>query len=299
VDLNQLAVFVKVVDSGSMTKAAALLKQPKSRVSRRIATLEKLLRVSLLYRNTRQLSLTQAGRTLYERCRHSIYELERATEVLHESSHEVSGPLRVTASEDIGSSLLGPLIVELGKLYPKLSIELILANEVMDLVKDGIDLALRIGPLEDATLKARLVGYVGLILVASPNYLSSHPPISKVSDLSQHSTLFFNVGEEKNSWKLKPRGKRETRVEIHTRHSANHPNILLALAIAGQGVALIPEFICVDALASGKLVRILEEYETVPAPVHFVWPAHRETNPKVRAFVEQGLKQLSQYLPTK
>ncbi|MBC7693487.1 MAG: LysR family transcriptional regulator [Methylotenera sp.] len=297
-NLNQIAVFVRVVDSGSFTRAAQYLKQPKSRVSRTIATLEMDLGVALLYRTTRQFSLTEAGRALHERAKPHIYALEGAAEFLKEASREVAGVLRVTTAEDLASALLGPLIAEAGTLYPKMTIELELSNQVVDLVRDGIDVAIRIGPLEDTTLKARSLGSVALILVASPDYLKSAGSLRELSDLEKHPALDFATdGDGKEDrWKLRARdSKKSESVKIRVQCRSNNPKILLDLAEAGQGIALIPEFLCLEGIKNGRLRRVLEKYASVPSPVHFVWPSQKEANPKVRAFVDLGLRRLSRY----
>lgn len=294
-DLNQLAVFVRVVDSGSFTKAAKALLQPKSRVSRRIAALEKELGTSLLYRTTRQFSLTEAGRELYQRVRNEVYSLAQAKDFLQGSANEVSGTLNVTASHDVGTHLLGSLIAELHEQYPKLSVQLHLSNTPVDLVKEGIDLALRIGALKDGTLKARPLGKIALILVASPEYLKKSSKIEKLKDLAEHPALAFTVETTGNTWVLRTKSGKDEKVSVQILCRSNNPRVLLDLALAGKGVALVPEFLCVDAIKEGKLVRVLRDYFTRPATIQFVWPSQTEANPKVRAFIEIGLKRLQGY----
>lgn len=293
-DLNLFSTFVRVVDQGSFTKAARLLKQPKSRVSRHIATLESKLGRPLLYRSTRQLSLTETGRGLYESIKSHIYSLEGSTENLSAGSHEVSGVLKLTVAEDLGSMLLGPFLAELTRRYPKLAIDLHLSNQIVDLVRDGLDVAIRIGDLEDTSLKARLIGSVTSKLFASPKYLKSAPEIKRLSDLADHATLHFEPEGQDNTWTLL-RGGREQSIQIHPFCKANHPKILLDLAVAGRGVALIPEFLVVDELKRGTLVQVLPELTGERTPVHFVWPAQKGENPKLRACVDVGVEILANY----
>lgn len=295
-DLNELAVFVRVIDSGSFTRAAIYLKQPKSRVSRRVAALEKRLGAPLLYRTTRQISLTQAGRILYENARQHIYLLESTPEIISEHSKEVAGILRLTAAEDLGSTLLGPLLAEADRLYPKLTFDLILSNDFVDLVQEGIDLAIRIGALEDTTLKVRSLGTLSMILVASPAYLKSARPLSKLVDLVRHPTLSFAPSEHESVWILQETASlRQETVKISPRVRSNNPKVLLDLALQGRGVALIPEFMCKDHLKSGDLKRVLHSYTAIPTPVQFIWPAHKDTSPKVRCIVELGVRRLRKY----
>ncbi|MEW6057713.1 MAG: LysR family transcriptional regulator [Bdellovibrionota bacterium] len=295
VDFNKLAIFVRVVDHGSITKAAKFLRQPKSRVSRNIAALEKELGQPLLYRTTRQFNPTEAGRALYQACRLQVYELEAAAASLKEGSNEVSGILRISAAEDMGSLLLGPLIADFKALHPKVSTEVYLSNDIIDLVKEAIDLTIRIGELEDTGFKARTIGHTASILIASPGYLKSAPKISSLSDLAHHPALVFIPDSHGTHWLLTTNGRKEEKVRFQAHCRANNPKILLDLALADQGVALIPEFLCIEALQEGTLKRVLKPYETLPDPIHFVWPGQRETSPKVRAFIDFGLKKLSRY----
>jgi DNA-binding transcriptional LysR family regulator len=295
-DLNQLAVFVRVVDQGSFTKAAKALKKPKSRVSRNIAALEQRLGVPLLYRSTRQLSLTEAGLSLYRDSKDHVYGLESVTESLRSDPKEVSGVLKLTAAEDMGSMLFGKFISELTEKYPKLRVELHFSNDWVDLVKEGLDVALRIGELEDTTLKARRVGWITSILVASSSYLKNAPKLDSLKDIGNHPTLCFSSGEEEDEgvWTLSGQGK-QSKVQITPLCQANNPKTVLDLALAGKGVGLIPDFLCIDLLQQKKLVRLLPAFSTRPVPVHFVWPQQRGSNPKLRACVDFGVENLARY----
>ena len=297
-DLNKIAVFVRVVESGSFTKAARILRQPKSRVSRRVAALEKELGTVLVYRTTRQFSPTEAGYALYHRCKDQVYQLEAAARSMEEHSGEVFGTLRLAATEDFGSALLGPLMAEVSAAHPKLRFDVLLSNEIVDLVRERVDLAIRMGELEDTSLKAKRIGSASFVLVASPEYLKRSSPVASLSDLSSHSTLFFapSPGDE-NMWTFtKPGGgKREYSVRVEPYCRTSNPKVLLELALAGKGIAFIPEYLCVDSLNSGALKRVLREYKSAPEPIHFVWPAQWESLPKVRAFIDIGAKFLGNY----
>ena len=293
-DLNQIAVFVRVVDKGSFTLAAKFLKQPKSKVSRYIAALEQELGTPLLYRSTRQLSLTEAGTHLYEKTKEHIYGLEGVNTNGGGESGEVSGVLKLTAAEDLGSMLLGPFVAELTKLHPGLRVSLHLSNNMVDLVKEGMDVAIRIGEMEDTSLKAKLIGWISFILVASPHYLKKVSEIKTVSDLSDHPALNFSPEGELQQWILF-KDRKQHKVKINALCSANNPKTLLDIAIAGRGVALIPEFLCVDGLLHKKLVRVLPGYSTKPVPVHFVWPDQKGNNPKLRACLDFGTPYLGKY----
>lgn len=294
-DLNELAVFVKVVDFGSFSRAAAALRQPKSRVSRRVAALERELETSLIYRTTRQFHLTDAGRTLYEAARTHVYELELLPQALREHAKDVTGTLRITAAEDFGSVLLGPVIAEVTEQHPKLAVDLRLSNEFLDLVREGLDLGIWIGDLGDSTYKRRLLGHVSLIPVASPEYLGHAPKLEVPQDLTRHKILAFAAETDGTTWHLQRRGRTEDVARLQVACRSNNPRVLVDLALAGKGVALVPEFLCVDALARGSLVRVLSPCATRAFPIHFVWPGQRTTSPKVKAFLSVAMARLGKY----
>ena len=295
-DLNRLSVFVKVVDKGSFTKAADALRQPKSRVSRHIAALERDLGVPLLYRSTRQFSLTEAGRALYSDVRDHVYALEGATDSLATDPKQIAGLLKLTAAEDLGSTLLGPFVAALTKKFPELVLQLHFSNELVDLVKEGMDLAIRIDELEDTTLRARKIGTIAFGIVAAPAYLKRAPVIRKLEDLAYHPALSFSTLTEGDVWHLVRQDKSRRTVRVQPRCRSNNPKSLLDIALSGQGVALLPEFLCFEALRSKALVRLLPEYSTRPVPVHFVWPAQRGRNPKLHACVDFGVEYLARFL---
>lgn len=294
-DLNQIAVLVRVIESGSLTRAAEILRQPKSRVSRRIAALERELGVTLIYRSTRQFSPTEAGLQLYRQCRQQVYDLEAAARSLQDDANEISGTLKITSTVDMGTVLLAPLLSELTSLYPRISPSLFLSDDIVDLVKEGIDVAIRFGYLKDTTLKARAIGSAPFILVASPAYLGRSPAIENVSDLTQHACLVLGEPNRVLSWNLKEGGQREDTAAVSPSIGSNNTRVLIDLTLAGKGVALLPEFMCADALREGRLQRVLSRHATDGFPVNFVWPATRETSPKLRAFIDLGLKRFAKY----
>lgn len=294
-DLNLISLFVTLVEAGSFTKAGKLLKQPKSTVSRRVAILERELGVTLLYRTTRQVQVTPAGLEFYETCRQQIFGLQTAMENTKGALSEIQGTLRITAVDDVIAALFTPLLIEVKKKYPKLVVEVSSNQHFVDLIRDGYDLALRIGNLKDSSLIRRPLGQFSSKLYASPAYLNKSDPIKKLSDLRNHKTISFQAAGE-NIWKMRA-AKKEEAVEVFPSFKSNSPKLALELALAGQGIVLLPEWLCADALRSGKLKEILEQYKTAPIDIQFVWPAHREMNRKIRAFVDIAAKKLVNYFP--
>jgi LysR family transcriptional regulator for bpeEF and oprC len=284
IDLNQILIFVKVVESGSFTKAAELLKQPKSRISRRLAVLERSLGTQLIYRTTRQMQLTETGKDYYRRCSPLIEDLENANNAMTTHAEEFSGILRITAPEDYGKSILAPIIDDFLKKHPKMKVEMVLAGAYLDLVKESIDIAVRIGHLKDASMKSKKITTITSILVASPSFLEKHPPLTKPDHLGKVPCLVFQLGT-RGHWKL-IRDKQEAKVKVQGPISANSPDFIYHLALLGRGVGLIPHFLCEEALASGHLVHILKGWTSEPAPIHLLTPAQKEIPAKTKAFMD-------------
>lgn len=284
IDLNQILIFVKVVDSGSFTKAADLLKQPKSRISRRLAALEKALSTQLIYRTTRQMQLTESGKEYYRRCAPLIQDLENANDEMSTQVEEISGTLRVTAPEDYAKFILAPLIDGFLRKYPKLSIEVILSGAYLDLVHESIDVAIRIGKLKDASMKSKRLSSIHSILVASPSFLEKNIPLTSPEHLEKVCCLSFRI-DSKNQWKLF-KDKQETKIKVQGPVAANSPEFIYHLALLGRGVGFLPTFLCEDALRSGKLIHVLKGWEMEPIPVHLLTPVQKNIPARTKAFMD-------------
>jgi DNA-binding transcriptional LysR family regulator len=284
-DLNPIHTFVRVVETGSFTQAAQLLKMPKSRVSRQVAQLEHDLGVQLLYRTTRQISTTDSGLAFFRKCQPLIRQLEGAADETQGDSTEVSGLLRLSAPED-AASLLVPLLTEFSRLYPKVSFDLYLTDEILDLVRTGTDIGLRFGQLRDSALLGKRLGETRFELLASPEFLKTRSPIRHASDLHPTEWIAFTPALEGGEIQLQgPRGT-SVRLKAESRYQANSAIVVRELALAGLGVACIPTYFCRNDLESGRLHRVLPGYHTAPEPVQFVFPAQRGRVPKVHQFVE-------------
>ncbi len=293
-DLNQIRTFVRLVQAGSFTKAAELLRQPKSRVSRRLSALEKELGVQLIYRTTRQFQLTEMGRVYYERAQGLIEGLESLSTEVSEATAEVSGLIKITASDDMGVKQLPLILDEFSKQYPQVRFELLLTQAYVDLVKESVDVAVRIGILKDSSLRVRKVGIVKNIFVATPGFLERY---RQWEDLSQFSSLPF-VGltvMPKLEVFRGAEGKKMT-LKPNLVCTANNPAMLVEMALLGKGVAFVPEFLCVDHLRSGRLVHIYKSLRGNEVPVSIVTPEQKEVSLKVKKFSEFAAKRLKEIL---
>ncbi|HRO67281.1 MAG TPA: LysR family transcriptional regulator [Pseudobdellovibrionaceae bacterium] len=293
-DLNHLTVFMKIVESGNFTRAARALEVPKSKVSRTLSQLEKDLGVQLIHRTTRHFQLTDIGRGFYERCRGPLAGLEAATVDLKESLSEIQGRIRLTSAQDLGSTLLPGPVNEFSRLYPKIQFEVILSQESLNLIRESIDIAVRLGELRDSGCKAHKIGHVSLILVASPQFLESHSSLTDLSDLENAPCLGFEALKSRG-WVFR-NGKEKRALKILPAVSTNNPEFTLRLALKGLGVALLPDYICRDFLQTGALAHLFKDWKGETVPVSLVFPYRKRMPVHVRKFADFLLARLKSSL---
>lgn len=290
-DLNKLRLFIQVVESGSLTKAAAALRQPKSRVSRHIADLEANLNAQLLYRTTRKIQLTEHGRLFYEAAQKQIKELEELRDRFSGSAQKIEGLIRITAPTDLGGWCLPAIIDDFVRMYPKVEFEVLLSQQIMDLVAEGIDVALRIANLKDSTLRVTKIAEIDSVLVASPQFLERHEDIHSLSQLPKLPCLDFLL-PRKGQWGLFKTDNEEQIVTVYPKLAANDPVMVRDLVRAGHGISLLPEFLVREDLHGGKLVHILKPWMGRSAPLHVVLPGQKEVPLRVKTFRDFLIRQL-------
>lgn len=290
-DLNDLAIFAQVVQSGSLTAAADALGMPKSNVSRRLARLETELGVRLLERTTRKLHLTEVGALYYEHCRRILEEAEHAELSVQQRLAAPRGLLRISASHSVGQGLLAPIVGEFLARYPDVQLQLALTNRRVDLIEEGFDVVLRIGTLEESNLVARYLGDSVLQCYAGADYVARHGQPQSPQELKQHSCLIMSDMPQADRWTFVGPGGRET-VTVPTRAAVNDFSTLCRMAAANAGIALVPNYLCEPGLHSGRLVPLLPEWTLAPTPIHAVYPSHRGATPKLRALLDFLVEQL-------
>lgn len=289
-DLNEAAVFVKVVQVGSFSAAARQLGLPTSTVSTRVARLEKRLGITLLQRTTRRLNLTEAGAAYYHHASLGLGYMLEAEAAIDEARKQPQGRLKVTAPADMGDGLLGGLIERTQREYPALEVELLLTDRFIDLVAEGIDVAIRAGELQDSSLVARSLGNIRWALFASREYLKKSPPLEEPQQLHAHHCLQFTpMGRD--SWDLSS-GRSHITIPLPGRTMANSIGVVQSMTENGLGVALLPTFTCKPGLASENLVRVLPEWQGRADPIHLVYPRQRFMPPKLRAFIDLAQAEL-------
>ena len=283
---NALATFVKVVEQGSFARAADRLSVSTSAVSRQVAELEAHLDVRLLNRTTRRLSLTEAGQAFYERCVQLLADLEETESSVRSTAVEPKGTLRVTCGVTFGERYLAPAIAEFAGLHPQVSFDVDLSDRVVDLVEEGFDLAIRIGPVGNQALVSRRIGSTQFVCCASPAYLARHPAPVTPADLEQHACLGYTYAAVTSAWTFESRDGTRHTPRILPRHRLNNGRMLAELAAAGLGIVLEPDFIVAPEVRSGRLQRLLADYQPPRSPIAAVYPSRRHLSAKVRSFVD-------------
>ncbi|TPI32463.1 LysR family transcriptional regulator [Mesorhizobium sp. B2-1-8] len=292
VDLNDVVVFARVVEAGSFTAAARLLAMPKTTVSRRVAALEREVGVRLLQRTTRSLNLTDAGRSYYEQSSQGLRAIEEANLRLAEARAEPSGTIRVSAPVGFGSYFLIRAVVDFLELYPKTNVELRLTDDKLNLVEDGIDLAFRTGTLQDSTLIARKLGATRRLLCASPDYLTRYGMPESPADLARHRCVIAGPSASVAHWVLDGPQGQETAV-VAGRFAANEMQAVVAAALAGFGIAQLPQAMAEGLIDQGRLQRVLDDYTTPAGGLHVLYPSSRHLSPLVKAFIELAAERIS------
>ena len=284
IDLNRLNVFKVVVLTGSFSKAALQLKIPKSRVSRQISALEAELKVPLIYRTTRSFQLTDAGRELYQNALPHLTELQDALSFLGDTRSNLQGLVRVTVPEDIGVELMGQICAEFTQLYPRIKLDLIIDNRYVDLVKEGVDIALRIGKGKDSTLTAKRIGTTRLGIYAASSLLQKFPKLREPQDLQALPFLSF-FGSSTQTLKLKgPKGS--LAIKLEPMFASNNFFTLKRMALSGNGFTLLPSYLASRELSDGSLVNLLREYRGDESPIQLMFPSQKNMPPRIRTVID-------------
>ena len=291
--LDDLATFERVVRLGSFTAAARALGRSKSSVSAQVARLEDVLATRLLERTTRQIRLTQAGRAVLDHCQRMVAEADAARGAAASAQREPSGILRLTAPTLLGESMVGPLLVAFLRRHPRVRAELRLTEDNVDLVAEGMDLAIRIMPRSSALLRMRVLGTARSIFVASPSYLQARGTPRTAADLRRHDAVVVGDGLGER-WPVARRGS----VALDgARVCANSLTVGLHFAVQGLGVAWLPAFLCQPHLQRGELRQILQPLTPPAYTVGAVWPAQKHPLPRTRAFVALLLEHTARRAP--
>jgi len=286
-DLRTLAIFIKVAERKSFVRAAADLDITQSGVSNAIKRLEEQTGTRLLARTTRRVSLTEDGAAFFERCRQALADIEEAELVLRESRQKISGNLRVDMSIAFGRLKIVPLLSSFQAEFPDIRLSLTFTDRYIDLIEEGIDVAVRLGVLHDSSLIARRLTAAQFKLVATPGYFAKHSKPKTLDDVGKHNCLAFTSRDTRltRDWRFLV-GGRETTLTPRGNMSFSDGGALCEATCSGYGLAQMHDYYLDTEIARGKLISVLDEFKPKADPIWLVYPPTRHLTPKVRAFVD-------------
>ena len=284
-DLNDMMLFIAVIDAGSFTLAADRLNIPKANLSRKISRLERRLGVTLLERTTRSQHITEAGKNYLAHCRRIHLEVDLAEASIAQILNKVEGPLKIGASVGIGHEVLKPVLGQFMRQYPQINLQLDLLNRRVDLIEQGFDLVIRIGTLEDSRLIAKRLGQVSRKIYASSEYLKRCGTITSIEQLDQYEFLLMSSVQSDGRVALNS-GKQRREFRVTPKMLVDDFLILKQMAIEGVGIAIIPDYMCHQEVKAGTLIPLFEDWGMPDVEVYTLYPRHRSNIPRVKVFLE-------------
>ena len=283
--LHEIEVFIAVADAGSFVKAGSRLRLSPPAVTRAISALEDRLGARVFNRTTRSLTITDVGQRFLESARRVLLELDTAEKEAVGEAAVPQGDLKITASVTFGRSALAPVVGDfLGK-HPRVTVSVLLLDRIVNLVEEGIDIAVRIGHLPDSNLIAKRIGAVHRILVASPEYLARHGAPASPADLRIHSMIAFTGLMPNREWRFL-NGQKTGSVSLQPSFEINDAVAAIQAATMGHGITIALSYMVSRQIREGTLVPVLDAFILPPQPVHLVYPHARHVAPKIRAFID-------------
>jgi len=284
-DLDDILVFVKVAQFESITRAARSLGMPISTVSRRLSVLESALGVSLLRRTTRRVMLTAQGREYFSQCQEPLNLLQEAEQVLTHAQKRPEGLLRITVPVILSQEPFLNFISAFMKGQTGIRVELVVTNLLLDLIAENIDVALRVGELQDSSVVARRLGTIVYCLVAAPEYLKARTLPAEPADLKAHDCVVFNAKNNERDWDLVS-GRRRVRIRVSGPAATRDINSARAFVHRGHGIGLAPSTYCDEAIAKGKLLRVLPKWTSSPIPVFALYSSRKFLPLRLSVFLD-------------
>lgn len=284
--LTSMSVFVVAADEGSLVASARRHELSSSMAGKHVAAIEAELNVRLMQRTTRSLVLTEAGRAYYARCKRILEEFDDAKREAADARGNVRGTLRVAAPVTYGTLHLSDVMASFMERYPGVTLDVILSDRYVDLVAEGIDVAVRIGRLRDSNLIARWLAPCRMVLCAAAQFLEQTGPLRTITEVRRQPRLVFSDAVSSGDWTLTDPDGNSHVIDGPVRMAANNMQMLLAAALSGRGIAYGPSFVFDERLASGELVALLPSYRTLELAIHAVYPSNRHAPLKLRRFVD-------------
>ncbi|RFB91538.1 LysR family transcriptional regulator [Rhizobium leguminosarum bv. trifolii] len=284
-DLNDIAVFVRVAQYGSFSRAARSLAMPVSTVSRKVTSLEEQLGVTLIQRTTRKLNLTAQGRAYYDRCSEPLAHLLDAEQALTERQRKPEGLLKISVPVIFGQEVFYEFVSAFLKAYPDIHVDLFVTNLFLDLIAENIDLGIRFGELQDSSIVAQRLGKSVRYLVAAPDYLKGRTLPSRPDDLKEHQCVLLNGRNGEAEWQLVSGGTL-VRQQVSGPVSSRDFEAVSAFTYRGHGIGLLPSTYCDDKIRSGELIRLLPDWSSEGIFVHAVYPTRRFMPARLQVFLD-------------
>lgn len=291
--LASMAAFVKTVEVGSFAAAANALSMSPQMIAKHVTWLESRLGARLLNRTTRRQSLTDIGKAYYDRCKLVLADADWADSLADEAKGAPRGRLRVNAPVSFGTHSLTPVITRYLRQYPEVEVDLVLNDRFVDLVEEEFEAVFRIGPLADSSFTARELAPFRLVACASPDYLRERGVPATPADLETHECLVYasSSGPTVSDWRF-VRGDENYRLDMKHRLRVNDAKALLIATLNGFGIAFIAEDLAREGLRSGRLVKVLPDYETPSRPIHLIYHPDRRQTPKLKSFISAVIGEL-------
>lgn len=283
--LMAMQVYVRVVETGSFSKAAREFATTQPTVTKMVAATEARLKVRLLNRNTRGVSVTESGALYFEKCKTITREADEAENIATLRQNQTQGLLRVGTSVAFGRRVVVPLALDFMAQHPQVQLDLSFEDRYTDLVAQGIDVAIRMGKLADSSLGARFLGANPWLVVASPKYLRKHGTPRTSADLAGHAALIYSSVLGDDVWRLSTPGGETVTVPVVGRLRSNNLSAVLAAARSGLGLAAMPRYVAADSLASGHVVEVLRDHSLPEQEIHAVFPSPKLVPSKVSSFI--------------
>ena len=284
--LTEMEAFATVVDQGGFTDAAKKMGISKSAVSKHVSSLETRLGARLLNRTTRRVSPTEIGLAYYDRARRVLNDAGEADALVTAMQSAPSGMLRVSVATDFGVNHLSPILGDFLHTYPEITVNMVQNNRYVELISEGFDMAIRVGELEDSSLRARKLTETNKRMIASPDYFQKYGRPQRIDDLNDHKLLHYSNQAAGNVWKITAPSGEQRQVRTAGSLTVNDGQSLLNAAIGGLGIAYLPSFLFAESLRQGLLEDAIPDLPMETQGIYAIYPPGRYTQPKVRAFID-------------
>lgn len=284
--LTEMEAFATVVDQGGFTDAARKMGISKSAVSKHVSSLEARLGARLLNRTTRRVSPTEIGLVYYDRARRVLNDAGEADSIVTAMQSAPSGVLRMSVATDFGVGLLSPVLDEFLDEFPEISVNMVLKNRYVELISEGFDMAIRLGEMEDSSLRARKISETTQRLIAAPRYFQKHGRPTRIDELNDHRLLHYSNQSSANVWRIAAPSGEVRQVRGTGWLTVNDGQSLLNAAVKGMGIAYLPSFLYHEAMAAGLVEDVIPDLPQTTLGIYAVYPPGRFTQPKVRAFID-------------